>query len=212
MGLFGSGNGNTPGSGEDKKDKPSLLQTGLGLAGAGAVAYGTFKDLFGKKPSDPYAESIKARRKEALMGRLGPSPEEIEQRKDFARRGGLALASQGGEAAERAVLSQTGGSGVPTNLSETSANIQAQYIQAGGEAAAQEAANIDRVAAQERQVQFAQLQEDEKYLASLRANEEDTLSSLLVGGGKVLFGLSGLGGPLDALAGGGGYTEGEGTS
>jgi len=188
----------TPGSGEEEKDEKSLLQKGLGLGGLAASAYGLGKTAFGKDPTEGFAKSIDSRRKLALMGRLGPAPEEIQQKKDDAFRFGINMAEQGGADAQRALLAE-GGGGIPSPLSERAANIQEKYIAAGGEQASKMAADVDKTAALQRNAELQSLSDDEKYLAALRANKDETKQNLLLRGGKLLFGMSGYANASDAL-------------
>tara|TARA_R100000808_G_scaffold24978_1_gene60102 strand:- start:13447 stop:14073 length:627 start_codon:yes stop_codon:yes gene_type:complete len=192
-------NGTDPAEGAISQASP--LQSALAGSALGMVGYGALKPFLGEDPTKQFSEDLAARRKDALMGRLGPSREELEQRKDSAFRAGINLASQGGEEAERAVMASGTSSGVPApGLSETAANIQSQYIEAAGEGAAKAAADVEKTAATERLVQYQQLQDDEKYLAGLRAQDDALASNLLLKGGRLLFGLSGLGNPLDVVA------------
>jgi len=171
-------------------DEMSGLQKLAGLGGTAAAGYGVYKNIFGETPYSDLQDSINRRNRAALMGRLGFSPEELEQQRDAYGQQAAAIAGIGGQAAEQTALQQ-GMGGVPGGaLSEKAVQAQTEYIDKAGDVAAKGSQqvgtdNLNRIMAEQ-----AALDDDRKYLASLRSQTESTKNQLALMGGKVLLGIA----------------------
>ena len=192
QGLFGLGKkgGDLSGEGGPDPDEQTGLQQLAGLGGAAAVGYGAYQSIFGDDPTEDLAKSVAARKKAALEGRLGASREELEQQRDAYGQQAAAIADIGGTTAQQLALQQ-GMSGVPgAGLSGKAVQAQTEYIREAGDIAAKGSKavgeeNLKRVLAES-----ASLADDEKYLASLRAQQGDSATQLALLGGRALLGIA----------------------